>query len=334
MAVRHHARAPVASLHRLHFQAADAGALTPGQLVDLVKAAHQIAVARLDDDPRVRGNATAGCRGRCGPCGHGRTAPRRAEAARACGARAESSRRGPSFTTPRPSPMRCSSAGSVSTVLPRKLTSTVAWPNQATVRRSSGQRPGRGGEALARHKRPGSAGSLSRGCSLQAQSRSIFGATLCPGRTIIARAGVPGRSHARRPAAGLASVGPNRRPGSRCYRPRLLPAGRLHSRRHRRAGRLDGREGGRSPPVFRRGGQDEPRAWTRCRAGVLVISQFTLYGDAAKGRRPSFIDAARPEMAIPLYERFLAALRVDGDSRSRAASSAPTCRSRSTTTVR
>ena len=41
---------------------------------------------------------------------------------------------------------------------------------------------------------------------------------------------------------------------------------------------------------------------------VLVVSQFTLYGDAAKGRRPSFIDAARPEVAIPLYDRFLAAL--------------------------
>jgi D-tyrosyl-tRNA(Tyr) deacylase len=46
--------------------------------------------------------------------------------------------------------------------------------------------------------------------------------------------------------------------------------------------------------------------------GVLVISQFTLYGDAAKGRRPSFIDAARPETAIPLYERFIAALRARG----------------------
>ena len=45
---------------------------------------------------------------------------------------------------------------------------------------------------------------------------------------------------------------------------------------------------------------------------VLVISQFTLYGDSAKGRRPSFIDAARPEVAIPLYERFLAALRDRG----------------------
>lgn len=45
---------------------------------------------------------------------------------------------------------------------------------------------------------------------------------------------------------------------------------------------------------------------------VLVVSQFTLYGDTAKGRRPSFIDAARPEMAIPLYESFLAALKVRG----------------------
>ena len=46
--------------------------------------------------------------------------------------------------------------------------------------------------------------------------------------------------------------------------------------------------------------------------GLLVISQFTLYGDASKGRRPSFIDAARPETAIPLYEAFLAALRTGG----------------------
>jgi D-tyrosyl-tRNA(Tyr) deacylase len=45
---------------------------------------------------------------------------------------------------------------------------------------------------------------------------------------------------------------------------------------------------------------------------LLVISQFTLYSDASKGRRPSFIDAARPETAIPLYERFVAALRARG----------------------
>jgi D-aminoacyl-tRNA deacylase len=45
---------------------------------------------------------------------------------------------------------------------------------------------------------------------------------------------------------------------------------------------------------------------------VLVVSQFTLYGDAAKGRRPSFIEAARPEIAIPLYQRFLAGLAARG----------------------
>jgi D-tyrosyl-tRNA(Tyr) deacylase len=42
---------------------------------------------------------------------------------------------------------------------------------------------------------------------------------------------------------------------------------------------------------------------------LLVVSQFTLYGDARKGRRPSFIDAAPPAVAVPLYERFIALLR-------------------------
>jgi D-aminoacyl-tRNA deacylase len=45
---------------------------------------------------------------------------------------------------------------------------------------------------------------------------------------------------------------------------------------------------------------------------LLVVSQFTLYGDAVKGRRPSFIDAARPETAIPLYESFVESLRSKG----------------------
>ena len=45
---------------------------------------------------------------------------------------------------------------------------------------------------------------------------------------------------------------------------------------------------------------------------VLVVSQFTLYGNTEKGRRPSFIDAARPEQAIPLYESFIAELRGKG----------------------
>ena len=45
---------------------------------------------------------------------------------------------------------------------------------------------------------------------------------------------------------------------------------------------------------------------------VLVVSQFTLYGDTRKGRRPSWIAAARPEQAQPLIERFSAALAALG----------------------
>jgi D-tyrosyl-tRNA(Tyr) deacylase len=45
---------------------------------------------------------------------------------------------------------------------------------------------------------------------------------------------------------------------------------------------------------------------------VLVVSQFTLYGDCRKGRRPSFVDAAPPEIAIPLYEAFINAVRAQG----------------------
>lgn len=45
---------------------------------------------------------------------------------------------------------------------------------------------------------------------------------------------------------------------------------------------------------------------------MLVVSQFTLYGDAVKGRRPSFVDAARPEHAQPLYDKFVDGLRQRG----------------------
>ena len=49
--------------------------------------------------------------------------------------------------------------------------------------------------------------------------------------------------------------------------------------------------------------------------GVLVISQFTLYADARRGRRPDFIDAARPEVAAPLVEHYAARLRAEGVAR-------------------
>jgi D-tyrosyl-tRNA(Tyr) deacylase len=48
------------------------------------------------------------------------------------------------------------------------------------------------------------------------------------------------------------------------------------------------------------------------RGEMLVVSQFTLLGDCRKGRRPSFIDAAAPELAERLYETFVAAVGVQG----------------------
>ena len=46
--------------------------------------------------------------------------------------------------------------------------------------------------------------------------------------------------------------------------------------------------------------------------GVLIVSQFTLYGDCRKGRRPSFVGAAEPAIAVPLYEAFIDAVRALG----------------------
>ena len=45
---------------------------------------------------------------------------------------------------------------------------------------------------------------------------------------------------------------------------------------------------------------------------MLIVSQFTLYGDCKKGRRPSFVAAARPETAVPLYEYFIDAVKRQG----------------------
>jgi D-tyrosyl-tRNA(Tyr) deacylase len=56
------------------------------------------------------------------------------------------------------------------------------------------------------------------------------------------------------------------------------------------------------------------RSITEALGAILVVSQFTLYGDVRKGRRPSFIEAARPEIAIPLYESLVLALRAAGAS--------------------
>jgi len=51
---------------------------------------------------------------------------------------------------------------------------------------------------------------------------------------------------------------------------------------------------------------------TEVGGGVLVVSQFTLYGDCKKGRRPSFVEAAAPDIAIPLYEEFVNAVKALG----------------------
>src|SRR4051794_30082859 len=54
------------------------------------------------------------------------------------------------------------------------------------------------------------------------------------------------------------------------------------------------------------------RSVEQTRGDILCVSQFTLYGDTRKGNRPSFVDAARPEQAQPLYERVLHGLQAHG----------------------
>lgn len=56
------------------------------------------------------------------------------------------------------------------------------------------------------------------------------------------------------------------------------------------------------------------RSLQEIQGAVLVVSQFTLYADCRKGRRPSFVEAARPALARPLYEMFLAEVAKAGVS--------------------
>lgn len=51
---------------------------------------------------------------------------------------------------------------------------------------------------------------------------------------------------------------------------------------------------------------------TEVGGSMLIVSQFTLFGDCSKGRRPSFLAAATPDIAVPLYEAFVGAVRASG----------------------
>ena len=64
--------------------------------------------------------------------------------------------------------------------------------------------------------------------------------------------------------------------------------------------------------VFRDENDKMNRSLADVGGGLLIVSQFTLYGDCRKGNRPSFTGAARPETAIPLYEKFIARCRESG----------------------
>lgn len=64
--------------------------------------------------------------------------------------------------------------------------------------------------------------------------------------------------------------------------------------------------------VFEDEGGHMNRALHEVSGAVLAVPQFTLYGEAARGRRPDFVAAARPEAAEPLFEAFCAALAAEG----------------------
>lgn len=64
--------------------------------------------------------------------------------------------------------------------------------------------------------------------------------------------------------------------------------------------------------VFANGKDKFDRSLLDVKGEALVVSQFTLYGSCAKGRRPDFIEAAKPEVALPLYKKFVQELKEKG----------------------
>ena len=87
-------------------------------------------------------------------------------------------------------------------------------------------------------------------------------------------------------------------------------SGVIHSRHGKKTKKNEGASGKASSVKT---GQDRmDRSVIEVKGEVLVVSQFTLYGDCHKGRRPSFIDAAPPDLAKSLYMEFIAWLRAEG----------------------
>ena len=93
--------------------------------------------------------------------------------------------------------------------------------------------------------------------------------------------------------------------------PGLLVLLGVRTRRHGRRSRPHGPQADRAAGLRGRRGPHEPVAGGR-RGDVLCVSNFTVYGDARRGNRPSFVEAAAPEEAEPLYERVRAALGAAG----------------------
>ena len=66
------------------------------------------------------------------------------------------------------------------------------------------------------------------------------------------------------------------------------------------------------PRIFEDENGKMNRGLDEVKGGLLIVSQFTLYANCKKGRRPEFLAAARPEVAIPLYEKFVELCRAKG----------------------